>query len=67
MPYRINPHDNKVIDHFKGGHWSIKQRCSSPDNAQSALRLLNMKEHGVVPKGGWRESGKGHKGLRRPA
>jgi len=53
MPYRINPKNPKAVDHFKDGKWSIKQVCDSAENAKEALTVLNMKEHGKSPKGGW--------------
>ena len=52
MPYRV---EGKNLMHKKGGKWSVKQHCSSPTNAKKAMRLLQMKEHGVTPKGGWRK------------
>ena len=48
MPYKIS--GNKVL-HKKGGKWSVKQKCSSPANARSALRLLYGVEHGWKPTG----------------
>jgi len=54
MPYRISPDDSSVVEHEKDSRWSVKQRCSSPENAKAAMRLLQMKEHGVTPEGGWR-------------
>ena len=40
MPYMRK---GKVVYHKKGGKWKIKQRCSSIENAKSAIRLLHMK------------------------
>ena len=41
MPYkRVG---NKVM-HEKSGKWSLKQTCSSAENAKKAIRLLYMKE-----------------------
>ncbi len=52
MPYRV---DGSKVLHQKGGRWSVKQNCSSHANALAAVRLLNMKEAGVTPKGGWKK------------
>ncbi len=46
MPYKVT--GNKVM-HLKGGEWSVKQTCSSHENAVSAMRLLNGVEHGMTP------------------
>jgi hypothetical protein len=46
MPYKLN--GNKVM-HKKGGKWSVKQTCSSPEAAKKAMRLLNAVEHGWKP------------------
>jgi len=47
MPYRIRKHDNKYcVEHKKSGKWSIKQRCSSRENAVKAVKLLHMKGYG---------------------
>jgi hypothetical protein len=40
MPFKRT---GKRILHLKGGKWSVKQTCSSEDNAKKALKLLNMK------------------------
>jgi hypothetical protein len=40
MPYKI---EGKNLLHKKGGKWTIKQRCSSHENAVKALRLLKSK------------------------
>lgn len=40
MPYK---RVGKVIYHKVNGKWSVKQRCSSVENAKAALRLLWMK------------------------
>lgn len=48
MPYKII---GNAIYHQKGGKWSIKQRCASPEKAKSALRLLQGVEHGWKPTG----------------
>jgi hypothetical protein len=42
MPYK---RAGKNVMHLKNGKWSIKQRCSSVENAEAAIRLLNAKEH----------------------
>lgn len=47
MPYRI---EGKNVLHYKGGHWKIKQRCSSHENAVKAVRLLHGVEHGMKPR-----------------
>lgn len=47
MPYKVV--GNKVM-HQKGGKWSVKQTCTSPANAKSAMRLLQGIEHGMVPR-----------------
>jgi hypothetical protein len=47
MPYKIEGSD---VMHFKGGKWSVKQHCSSHENAVKALRLLQMVEHGGKPR-----------------
>lgn len=60
MPYKVRG-SNVLHDPDGDGHYTIKQHCSSPENALKALRLLNMKEHGVTPKGGW----KNRRGLKR--
>jgi hypothetical protein len=41
MPYKRK---GKIIWHKKNGKWSIKQRCTSIDNAKAALRLLESME-----------------------
>uniref|UniRef100_A0A6M3LMX5 Uncharacterized protein n=1 Tax=viral metagenome TaxID=1070528 RepID=A0A6M3LMX5_9ZZZZ len=48
MPYRRK---GTVIEHFKGGKWSVKQRCGSVEDAKKALRLLNAVKHGWKPTG----------------
>jgi len=42
MPYRRK---GKVIEHYKNGKWSVKQRCKSVEAAKKALRLLQAIEH----------------------
>jgi hypothetical protein len=42
MPYKRK---GKLIYHKKGGVWKIKQRCTSIENAKSAMRLLQGIEH----------------------
>ena len=37
MPYKRK---GKIIWHKKNNRWSIKQRCTSIDNAKAAMRLL---------------------------
>jgi len=43
MPYRVS--GNKVL-HKKAGKWSVKQTCSSHENAVKAVRLLHSKGYG---------------------
>lgn len=45
MPYKIV--GNKVM-HKKGDKWSVKQTCSSHENAVEALGLLQGLEHGTI-------------------
>lgn len=47
MPYKKI---GKNVMHFKGGKWSVKQRCGSPSAADAAIRLLRGVEHGMVPR-----------------
>jgi len=37
--------------HKKNGVWSIKQKCSSPENCKKAMRLLYGVESGAIKKG----------------
>jgi hypothetical protein len=48
MPYKVKGSD---VYHFKNGVWSIKQHCSSPAAAHSAMNLLEGVEHGWHPTG----------------
>lgn len=32
----------------------VKAKSTTKKKAKSQERLINMKEHGIVPKGGWR-------------
>ena len=41
MPYK---RVGKIVYHKKAGRWSIKQKCTSTDNAKAVLRLLNNLE-----------------------
>lgn len=43
MPYKVV---GKNVMHLKGGKWSVKQRCSSHENAVDAVKLLHMKGYG---------------------
>lgn len=43
MPYKVEK--NKVM-HKKGGKWSVKQVCTSHENAVKAVKLLHMKGYG---------------------
>jgi len=45
MPYKIK---NSTIYHKKGNKWSVKQTCSSHENAVKALGLLQGLEHGTI-------------------
>jgi Zn/Cd-binding protein ZinT len=47
MPYKVQ---GKNLMHFKQGRWTVKQVCKSHDNAIGAMKLLQMKEHGVPTK-----------------
>lgn len=40
MPYR---RQGKRVLHLKGGKWTTKQVCKSPENAKKAIRLLRSK------------------------
>jgi Zn/Cd-binding protein ZinT len=64
MPYKVSGSD---LLHYKDGKWSVKQHCSSHANAVEAMQLLQMKEHGVTPKGGWRDSDTKHASRRLAA
>ncbi|MFA5695987.1 MAG: hypothetical protein WC917_00780 [Bacilli bacterium] len=46
MPYRC---EGSNLMHQKNGKWSIKQKCSSPENCKAAMRLLYMVENGGKP------------------
>jgi hypothetical protein len=46
MPYKVLGPD---LYHKKDGKWKIKQHCKSHENALSAMKLLNAKEHGWKP------------------
>jgi hypothetical protein len=45
MPYKVQ---GSNLLHFKSGKWSIKQHCSSPENAKKAMHLLEGIEHGNI-------------------
>jgi len=45
MPYKCIGSD---LYHQKGGKWSIKQHCSSPENCKKAMGLLYGLESGAV-------------------
>jgi hypothetical protein len=47
MPYKVV---GKKVMHYKNGKWSVKQNCSSHENAVKAVRLLRGVEHGMVPR-----------------
>jgi len=47
IPYKIS---GKNILHKKGKSWTIKQRCSSVENAKKAMRLLYGIEGGMKPR-----------------
>lgn len=49
MPYKLV--GNKIM-HKKDGKWSIKQKCSSRENAIKALRLLYAIENETINKRG---------------
>jgi hypothetical protein len=46
MPYKI---EGSNILHQVNGKWKVKQHCSSPAAAMSAMRLLQGVEHGWKP------------------
>jgi len=43
MPYRVV---GKKVMHEVGGKWSVKQTCTSHENALAAVRLLHAKGYG---------------------
>jgi hypothetical protein len=45
MPYKCIGLD---LYHKKGGKWSIKQHCKSPENCQAAKGLLYALEEGSI-------------------
>lgn len=45
MPYQIRGND---IYHKVNGTWKLKQHCTSVENAESAMRLLEGLEHGSI-------------------
>jgi hypothetical protein len=45
MPYKIK---GKDVFHYKNGKWSIKQHCSSHENAVKAVRLLHGIDSGDI-------------------
>jgi len=47
MPYKRK---GKVVYHYKGGKWRIKQVCKSEAAAKAAIRLLYGIEYGMVPR-----------------
>lgn len=47
MPYKRK---GKVVYHYKGGKWRVKQVCKSEAAAKAAIRLLYGVEHGMVPR-----------------
>ena len=49
MPYKVK---GKAVYHLKGGKWSVKQQCTSHENAVKAMNLLQGVEHGWKPTGG---------------
>lgn len=53
MPYKRK---GKVVYHYKGGKWKVKQVCKSVAAAKAAIRLL----YGV--ESGWRPTGKKKRG-----
>ena len=42
MPYKVK---GNAVYHLKGGKWTIKQQCGSPEKAKAAMRLLEGIEH----------------------
>jgi len=63
MPYKVK---GSILYHDPNndGHWMIKQRCESHENAIAAMQLIQMKKHGIVPRGGWRNQ-RTRRGLKR--
>jgi hypothetical protein len=55
MPYKM--------EKVSGGGYSMKSphgtkaKHTTKKKAVAQIRLLNMKEHGITPKGGWHASG----------
>jgi hypothetical protein len=47
MPYRC---DGSNLMHYKDDSWSIKQRCSTPENCKKAMGLLYGIESGAIKK-----------------
>ena len=43
MPYKVV---GKNVMHYKDGKWSVKQHCSSHENAVKAVGLLHAKGYG---------------------
>lgn len=46
MPTRVR---GKNVEHYKNGKWSVKQHCSSHENAVKAKRAIDASEHGWKP------------------
>ncbi len=49
MPYRVR---GRAVQHLKNGRWLTKQKCSSHENAEKAMHLLEGVKHGWTPTGG---------------
>lgn len=47
MPYKC---EGNNLYHYKNGKWSIKQKCSSPENCKKAMGLLYGIEKGTIKK-----------------
>jgi hypothetical protein len=45
MPYKVV---GQNLMHEKDGKWSVKQHCTSHENAVKAMQLLQGLEHGTI-------------------
>lgn len=55
MPYKLK---GNVIYTKSSGSWKKKQKASSKENAESAMRLLHGVEHGWKPTGKRKKKGR---------
>ena len=51
MPYKIR----KVNGYRVSSPHGVKAKRTTRAKAKRQVRLLQMKEHGITPKGGWRK------------